>query len=248
MRGLAKVVQTVDTRTQISHFLRLVWGEWSSRVTGSLSATLVLLGLGISVVSAFGIHVPSESIIQLATWLLAAVCGGVAAYSVWAREHMTKVQLETTLAALAAAPKPELKCTFNMNDAGCVRRNTVFTQSLTVPNDQTRSAQQVVAQSRCDWYRIKVSAQFGKVSSCKGRLLSVKRADNELLAGETPPLPFAPGNQPDAFAKTIHQTVPEHLDLLAILKIIKLCWPYPSISGPVRSTGRTCLPSLVITK
>ena len=27
-------------------FLRLIWAEWSSRVTGSLSAILVLVGLG----------------------------------------------------------------------------------------------------------------------------------------------------------------------------------------------------------
>ncbi len=82
---------------QIGTFLRLVWAEWSSRVTGPLSAILVLAGLGISVASTFGVKIPSEPIIQLGTWLLAAICGGQAAYSVWAREHNHVIALQSRL-------------------------------------------------------------------------------------------------------------------------------------------------------
>ena len=83
---------------QIPIFLGLVWAEWSSRVTGSFSALLVLLGLGISIAGAFGLKIPSESIIQLATWALAAICGGQAAFSVWARERRNVTSLEDRLA------------------------------------------------------------------------------------------------------------------------------------------------------
>jgi hypothetical protein len=75
-------------------FLRLVWGEWSSRVTGSLSAVLVLLGFGISIAGITGSKIPHDSTIQLATWILAAVCGGQAAYATWARERNARQAAE----------------------------------------------------------------------------------------------------------------------------------------------------------
>jgi hypothetical protein len=81
----------------IREFLRLVWAEWSTRVTGSLSAVLLLLGLGISVTSAFGVTIPSEGIIQLATWLLAAICGGQSAFSVWNNERKKVAALQNRL-------------------------------------------------------------------------------------------------------------------------------------------------------
>ena len=80
-------------------FLRLVYAEWASLVTGAFSAILIVLGLGVSIASAFGVQIPSESTIQIATWALAAVCGGGAAYSVWAHEHDKKIELENKLAA-----------------------------------------------------------------------------------------------------------------------------------------------------
>jgi len=86
-------------RHQIWTFLRLVWGEWASRVTGSLSAILLLLGLVISIAGAFGVRVPADSIIQFAIWILAAICGGQAAYSVWARERVARDQAEAQLVA-----------------------------------------------------------------------------------------------------------------------------------------------------
>jgi hypothetical protein len=86
-------------RRRVWTFLRLVWAEWSSRVTGSLSAILVLLGLGINVAGAFGAHIPADSIIQLGTWILAAICGAQAAYSVWAREREARISAEAELTA-----------------------------------------------------------------------------------------------------------------------------------------------------
>lgn len=84
-----------------------MWAEWASRVTGSLSAILVLTGLGISIAGAFGAKVPADSIIQLGTWLLAAICGGQAAFSVWAREHKQKLYLDEKLTPKIAFSIPE---------------------------------------------------------------------------------------------------------------------------------------------
>lgn len=81
-------------------FLRLIWGEWASRVTGSLSAVLLIVGLGISIASAAGVKVPAQSLLQIATWLLVAICGGQAAYAVWARERVARDRAEAELAAL----------------------------------------------------------------------------------------------------------------------------------------------------
>ncbi len=84
-------------RREIWTFLKLVSAKWASLVTGAFSALLVLLGLGISIVGAFGLKVPSDSIIQFATWVLAAVCGGYATFSVWYREHVEKEKLQEKL-------------------------------------------------------------------------------------------------------------------------------------------------------
>jgi hypothetical protein len=78
-------------------FLRLVWSEWASLVTGSLSAVLVLLGLGISLAGTFGVQIPAASLIQLATWLLVAACGGQAAYAVWSKEYKARLTAEAKL-------------------------------------------------------------------------------------------------------------------------------------------------------
>jgi hypothetical protein len=90
-------------------FLCLVWSEWSSRVTGSLSAILVLLGLGISIASASGVSIPAAPIVQIATWALAAICGGQAGYDVWAKERAARNEAEAKQAELAARLTPNMQ-------------------------------------------------------------------------------------------------------------------------------------------
>ena len=84
-------------RLQVWIFLRLVWSEWASRVTGSISAVLVLLALGMSALRIFGYSFPAVSIIEMATWVLAAVCGGQAAFFVWRREWFARNEAEVKL-------------------------------------------------------------------------------------------------------------------------------------------------------
>jgi hypothetical protein len=87
-------------RYRILTFLRLIWGEWSSRVTGSASALLILLGFGISIAGITGTKIPYDSTIQLATWVLALICGGQAAYATWARERNAREIAENAAAKL----------------------------------------------------------------------------------------------------------------------------------------------------
>lgn len=114
--------------------------------------------------------------------------------------------------ALTSVPRAELRCSFNMHDPGCVRRNTLCAEMFAVPGQATP----VVRQSKCDWYRVKIEAIGSNIDGCRGRLLSVARGGGELLSGENPPLPFTHGAADGT--TTIHEGVPEHLDLLAVFE------------------------------
>jgi hypothetical protein len=93
---------------------------------------------------------------------------------------------------------PKLKLSFDMNDEGCVRPNTII-------GDPSNS---VLA----TWYRIKVeAAESITLIECRGRLVDLRGAGPNLLLGETPSLNFSQG---DALSKTISPGVPEYLDFL----------------------------------
>jgi hypothetical protein len=111
----------------------------------------------------------------------------------------------------APVSAPRLKCSFSMSDAGCVHHNIPFHETLMQPG-QTPYARII----NCDWYRIRVDAIGGNVPNCRGRLLSVKRGGNELLAGEHPPLHFTHSGD-SAGTTIVAEGVSEFLDLLAVL-------------------------------
>lgn len=108
-------------RYQIWNFLRLIWSEWASRVTGSLSAILVLLALGISIAGAMGHAIPAGPFVETATWVIAAVCGGQAAFAVWARERAARNEADAALGAIRAKAPIELKILFDEEDGRFVR-------------------------------------------------------------------------------------------------------------------------------
>ncbi len=82
---------------QVWAFIRLIWGQWATAVTGSLSAIFVLIALFLNAASAVGIHIPADPIVQSVTWMLAVACGGQAAYRVWAGEHQVRLAAEAKL-------------------------------------------------------------------------------------------------------------------------------------------------------
>jgi hypothetical protein len=220
----------------VQKFLGLVWAEWSSRVTGSLSALLVLLGLGLSIASAFGVTIPNDALIQTATWILAAACGGQAAYSIWHTESQKVLVLQERF-------RQKLKLSFSMTDPGCVRPNTKFrlrATSLGRAFDSSSSSFSHIAMAPLEpytiatttgaiysypdpsdaegtYYRVKVEAdRMVQVVACAGRLETIKKDGQVIVSGEPTTLPFARGEDSDAISKTVHSAAPEYLDFLFI--------------------------------
>jgi hypothetical protein len=118
----------------------------------------------------------------------------------------------------------KLKCSFDMNDRGCVRPNTEITfirpgnavypegVSISILSLRLFTEHSI----RATYFRLKVEIEAAAVvSKCRGRLLSIRR-DGQNLLGEPLILPFAPSENPDSLSKEIHQGVPEYVDFLAI--------------------------------
>ena len=160
---------------------------------------------------------------HLVPFLLVLGLGGVLAWIIRKQISSAEIQSAQKGEALALPPmtpvlntEAKLKCSFSMNDPGCVRRNIAYTFVLPGDDGVVGQPKVIVRQTRCDWYRVRVDAKHGNIPGCRGRLLSVARGSSELLSGENPALPFANG-APDGTI-TIHEGVQEHLDLLAIFE------------------------------
>ncbi len=126
----------------------------------------------------------------------------------------TLIPAQPSQSPITTQTQGKLHCSFSMKDAGCVRRDTIYTEFFTAPGQPP----QLLKQTKCDWYRVRVAALNHNVTNCRGQILSVTRAGNNVLAGENPSVTFAPGNQADAMAKTIHVGVPEYLDFLTVFE------------------------------
>lgn len=111
---------------------------------------------------------------------------------------------EPTMPSAESQP-PALRSSFSMGNPTCVVRD--------VPVLALLDGQEL---KRRDYYRLEVAAHNAiKIANCRGRLLWVER-DGERVFSDPINLPFAPSHLNDAFSKTTHQGVPEHLDVLAI--------------------------------
>jgi hypothetical protein len=194
-------------RTQIWTFLRLVYAEWSSLVTGSFSAGLFLLGLGISIASAFGVTIPSEAIIQTATWTLAGICGGRAAFSVWEREHQARLRAEEKLT-------PKIIAVYDPSKPPC--------RSVSTFNYGPNSLDGMV-------YRVEVE-NIGEetVTNCEGYLVEV--AFEEEVAELGPMSLVWSGIYPQPLRIDLRKGIKRQLDLLVIyqnnqISILSPSWP-----------------------
>jgi hypothetical protein len=121
----------------------------------------------------------------------------VSPFLAWRKERTNRLNL---------ASKPRLKCSFNVQDAGCFRPGTTI-------SDVEISTGAVIGQHKCDWYRLRLDAEGGNVPNCQAYLISVERDGATVFSGDAPPLVITHhGEQPT----TIYSGVPKYVDLLAI--------------------------------
>ena len=182
-------------------YLGAVWGQ----ALLSWRKGAVIMTALISIILVGGLYAGWQ-ISAYPTWLFVAGTGAITAfdvlvifpYQLWKTNTAKIIALEHRLA-------PKVKCSFDANDAGCVKPNTsmIFSE-----NDSEKRIILVT------WYRIKVEA-LGTAQFCTGRVLSVTRAGSELLASETPNLHFAPRDDGHGLQKLVSPGFPEYLDLLA---------------------------------
>ena len=104
-------------------------------------------------------------------------------------------------------------------------------QGTVGPTFRTFTLDDDVNRERVTYYRIKVSAENGTVSSCRGKLVSFKRGSQKLIA-KSVDLPFAPAKNSDALNKTIHVGHSEHLDFLFISDDNRVELTLPDFVGP----------------
>ena len=196
-------------RSKVWTFLGLVYAEWASLVTGSFSAFLVLLGLTVSIASAAGAHIPSESIIQIATWTLAAICGGRAAFSVWEREHTERMKAVERLT-------PKLTAIYDPKKPPCQSVSEFrFSDGSSPTNGMV--------------YRIEVeNIGVEMINDCEGYLTEVA-FENEAAELGVMNLLWA-GIYPQALKVDLRPNVKRHLDLIIIyenghVSIVSPGWP-----------------------
>jgi hypothetical protein len=92
------------------------------------------------------------------------------------------------------------------------------------------------------------------VSNCTGYLTEIRKNHEKRWEGDNAKLTFAPGEDPDALSKTIHERVPEFLDVLAITSRNQLFvgtkgrgWPYMPRLHDIFSEPGNYLLSICIT-
>ena len=147
--------------------------------------------------------------------------GAIAAFDVLAIFPYQLWKADTAkIAELENRQRAKLKCSFDMNDPGCRRSNTVI-QHRIVPSMSP-------VEMMCDWLRIRVDSDCSEnITGCKGRLIHIKRDGAFILSGETPILPFAPAENDDAIDKTIYPGIPEFLDFMFVTHLSQVCMtPY----------------------
>lgn len=139
----------------------------------------------------------SEVIARLTQVITPLLASGAVVWFLWTYIHREYEKMSL----------PVLKCSFDMNDTGCVHQNIL----ARVMNMATG---QVIGTKVSDWYRLRIDAESGNVSGCGARLLRVERDGILLFSGDTPPLNIVhSGVETDV---TISEGVPQYADLLVV--------------------------------
>jgi hypothetical protein len=215
-------------------FIRLVLSNWSSRVTGPLSAILIITGIGLNVARSFGIIVPIT--LESLTWLFAIVCVVQAVYSVWYKEYIAHRELLSRI-------RPKLKCDFDSTLTGCIQKGVRITRGSSSSTTTSTTSQLSLFWSGdlrtvqptgpslfvsahpistpATYYRIKVDADgSSSVTGCCGYLRDIKRWEGNkftsVLNGNNLRLTFAPPEQRDTIAKKIDSGISQYLDFFVV--------------------------------
>ena len=136
------------------------------------------------------------------------------------------------------AVAPKLKCSFRIDDPGCVRPKTEIRRRNAPPSaplfeppmvyfpPETTTVRTVIGRGfysvsepamSVTYYRVKVEADSIEcVRNCFGRLIEITKEGTVIFSGEPILLPFAPAEQPNAIRKDVFQVAPEFLDFLYI--------------------------------
>ena len=185
-------------RVGIKDFALAVLGDYWARMSGPASVPAAVLALWLS-----------NDAAKIGFALTGFFCAWITAYRVWKPEREKNLAVAESIERRA-----RLQLSFDMNDPGCVRRNTTVSVPVTVRvRDRPDLTEQVLGQANCDWYRIRIDAENGNLPGCQAHLMSVARGGSPLLSGEVPPLPIVHAING---TKTVHSRVPDYIDLLAI--------------------------------
>src|SRR5947208_12199544 len=84
-------------QSQVWEFVRLLWAEWKSGVTGPTSAVLFVVGLVAGMAGVLGVELPAAKITLPLSWVVAVVAGFRSAYAVWSKERTARLAVEKRL-------------------------------------------------------------------------------------------------------------------------------------------------------
>jgi hypothetical protein len=122
---------------------------------------------------------------------------------------------ETELTNTRQLLLPKIKCSFGMENPGCVRPNTTLT--LAVLNYVSGRPTGQMAAVTGTYYRLAIETSgIGLVSHCTGYLTSIKRNGKAWVDGENLLLTFAPGEDPDSTNKNLRTGIVNYLDFFFI--------------------------------
>src|SRR5436853_5641132 len=82
-------------QSQVWEFVRLLWAEWKSGVTGPTSAVLFVVGLVAGMAGVLGVELPAAKITLPLSWVVAVVAGFRSAYGLVERTNGETGRRET---------------------------------------------------------------------------------------------------------------------------------------------------------
>jgi len=160
--------------------------KWVPLVTGTFVVGVIV----------FYEHWTQNALPSKTSIIILLISIAISCFLAWRSRFRKVLELENML-------KPKIKCSFNMNDAGCVRK-TKFNENV-----------------RNNYFRIKIEADGTEhIKSCSGSLVKIQKDGKVLSEGDNLDLVIAPGydERKDHTKKDILDGKPEYIDILTVLE------------------------------